>query len=1686
MDIGPDSKLYVTQQDGKIYQYTIERASDGNYSSSQRNTINLVQAIPNHNDDGSLNQSIDTRQVTAILAVGDAVHPVLYVTSSDPRIGGGGKASDSNLDTNSSILSRLTWDGNAWTKLDLVRGLPRSEENHSVNGMQYDASNNSLLLCVGGMTNAGSPSNNFSFITEYALAAAIIRVDLSAIDAMPILGTAPNQYVYDLPTLDDPMRAGTVDANDPFGGNDGLNQAMLDPNGPIEIYSPGYRNAYDIVLTESGRVYTWDNGANQGWGGHPEYEGTTESSNGLTSNVTNNYVVGELGSNGPSANDNVVNNLDALHLIGSVDSYISGSYYGGHPNPARANPAGAGLYTHDGNSGTFRIAQTGDPATTLPSNWPPVPLAQANPIEGDFQNPTVDDQALFALESSTNGLTEYTASNFGGILKGDLLTVSYDGSVYRVDLNDSTGGIDTSSGVSVLATGFGVIPLDITTQGDDDIFPGTIWVVNYVSNTVTVFEPVDFFECYGTDVPGIDEDGDGYMNADEIDAGTSPCNAASYPSDADGDFVSDFNDTDDDGDGIPDTSDFFPFDAKNGLSTQVPVEYELLNGEPGFGFFGLGFTGLMHDGVSDYADLIADEINSEVELIAGGAVGLLTINNVTTGDALSALNSQKNGFQFGVNVMATTPAFTVSARTLGPFFVNSPTGDASMGIFIGTGSQDDYIKVIIDANGGTPGMSVVSEVAGIASSTFYATPGVDSASEVFLRLGVDPQSGAVQASYTLGSATPIDLGSPIIASGALLQALQGTPALAVGVIATARNASNEFNATWEEIFITYNDEGCDGIWHQLSVDSGNFDKRHEASYVAVKNKLYLLGGRGSRNLDIYDPQTDSWSTGATPPIEFHHFQAVELNGELWVVGAFVGTYPLETPVNNIYIYNPEDDLWRTGPAIPRPRGAAGVAVYNGQVYIAGGLTNGHTDGHVQWLDRYNPSTDTWTVLADTPRFRDHFQMQIIDDKIWLAGGRRTAVASAAGVFGNMVAPVDYYDIVTNEWTTLPSASDIPTPRGGSMAAAMGKELIIVGGESTAQSAAHDEVEALDTVTHTWRNLPAMNQGRHGSGLAELNGRFYIASGSGNRGGNPELEQQEVYLPCSIFEPELSAEISQLSFQSQPGLSSASQTLTLTNTGEYTLTIGSVATSVSDYQIQTTPVGTLQPGAQTTVSLNFTPTSYTANDINAELYIYSNATNAPILSIQLLGNVEFKAPIITPNSPSDGATYLTAESIHLAATATDFDQLVDLSNGIEWSSDIDGVLGIGQALTLAHLTIGTHTITAIVSDDLGVTQATSLEITIKEHVYAAINAGGDAYTSSNGVVYAADQHFTPTPGLTYSSLHPIAGTEDDPLYQSERWQGSINPNVPAVVTDFAYNIPLVPGDYRLILMFAENYVTEVEKRFIDVNIEGQNALNRFDILFESNGFGVAIDKQYDFTLNDSTLNIDFIKNLENPKVNALRVIEPYPTPYPTIITSPANNTSFSAGLPIEFRATGEGSANWISDLDGSIGTGNSLDVSGLSVGSHTITLEMSTFNSVIRAVSIDLDIIDPYLEWRDQQIWNGKDDSKAGDPDSDAISNQLERAFGLNPLLADLAGLPYPSIEEIESVRYFTFTYRRNLDASDLDYWIESSTTLEPLSWSAEALNSENNETIEEDGRTQIMRFKRPVDNDTRFFRLRIE
>ena len=281
--------------------------------------------------------------------------------------------------------------------------------------------------------------------------------------------------------------------------------------------------------------------------------------------------------------------------------------------------------------------------------------------------------------------------------------------------------------------------------------------------------------------------------------------------------------------------------------------------------------------------------------------------------------------------------------------------------------------------------------------------------------------------------------------------------------------------------------------------------RHEASFLEHNGLLYLIGGRRINPVDVFNPKTNTWIEKSLPPIELHHFQAVSLDDAIYLVGAMTGEYPKETPLAHVIAYYPDTDTFKTLHEIPeaRRRGGSGAVAYNNKIYIIGGIVNGHMDGYQPWLDEYDPATGEWRVLPDAEFARDHVQASVLNDRLYVFGGR-TSRQRTGQVLELLVEHGEIFDLKTQQWLPVKQDLALPTLRAGNMLLAWGNEIIVAGGESHLQEGAHSEVESFNTVTRTWRRWPDSLQGRHGTGFAIHNGYVYTASGSGNRGGGPEL------------------------------------------------------------------------------------------------------------------------------------------------------------------------------------------------------------------------------------------------------------------------------------------------------------------------------------------------------------------------------------------------------------------------------------------------------------------------------------------------------------------------------------------------------------------------------------------------------
>jgi len=271
------------------------------------------------------------------------------------------------------------------------------------------------------------------------------------------------------------------------------------------------------------------------------------------------------------------------------------------------------------------------------------------------------------------------------------------------------------------------------------------------------------------------------------------------------------------------------------------------------------------------------------------------------------------------------------------------------------------------------------------------------------------------------------------------------------------------------------------------------DKRAEVSVTTDGERIYLLGGFGlsiegrasaPRAVYGYDPDEDGWLHITDLPEGVNHAGLANFEGSLYIVGGFRESS--FDAIDNLRIYDLDRHIWRDGPPMPTARGALAVAVHDGRLHAMGGTDeNSENSGAHEIFDM---ASETWTVAAALPIPRNHFGAASVDGKIVVLGGRDE---TSAKLTHNHI-----YDNATGEWR---EGAPLPTGRSGVAAVELDGYVYLFGGETFDPGSTFDDTERYRPASDRWEVLPQMPTPRHGLGAAVLNGRIHVISGGPEAG-----------------------------------------------------------------------------------------------------------------------------------------------------------------------------------------------------------------------------------------------------------------------------------------------------------------------------------------------------------------------------------------------------------------------------------------------------------------------------------------------------------------------------------------------------------------------------------------------------------
>ncbi len=145
--------------------------------------------------------------------------------------------------------------------------------------------------------------------------------------------------------------------------------------------------------------------------------------------------------------------------------------------------------------------------------------------------------------------------------------------------------------------------------------------------------------------------------------------------------------------------------------------------------------------------------------------------------------------------------------------------------------------------------------------------------------------------------------------------------------------------------------------------------RNQLSVAVLNNRIYAIGGQLNHDsqqidqarVDVYDPDTDSWSEGPPLPYGHSHSEGATFvhDDRIWILGGHStpegGTKGFCGDVLSLQ----EGGGWEVTCKLPKPISSPAAAIIRERLYVAGGW-DGRMDEEKNWLS----SPEVW--VADVP------------------------------------------------------------------------------------------------------------------------------------------------------------------------------------------------------------------------------------------------------------------------------------------------------------------------------------------------------------------------------------------------------------------------------------------------------------------------------------------------------------------------------------------------------------------------------------------------------------------------------------------------------------------------------------------------------------------------------------------------
>jgi N-acetylneuraminic acid mutarotase len=212
--------------------------------------------------------------------------------------------------------------------------------------------------------------------------------------------------------------------------------------------------------------------------------------------------------------------------------------------------------------------------------------------------------------------------------------------------------------------------------------------------------------------------------------------------------------------------------------------------------------------------------------------------------------------------------------------------------------------------------------------------------------------------------------------------------------------------------------------------------------AVIGTRVYLAGGFEGTNPGVavadvlsYDTVANQWSSTEIPDLPAPQASAgfVALGTRLHYLGGLLADRCTDTTGHLVFDTAIPALGWTSRAAMPETRNHFQAVVLDGRIYVLGGQ-RGHDCGNTNLTSAhvYDPGTNQWSALAPLPAERSHFEMSVFawNGRIVLGAGVSNTVLNVATVFA--------YEVANDRWVRWP---DLPSARRSPILQRIGSQLI---------------------------------------------------------------------------------------------------------------------------------------------------------------------------------------------------------------------------------------------------------------------------------------------------------------------------------------------------------------------------------------------------------------------------------------------------------------------------------------------------------------------------------------------------------------------------------------------------------------------------------------------------------------------